>query len=97
MDSGDLVGIYGSAEARSLGDNYPYEVQEISEEAGACIFRYLNPGQAFQNPARDNIYYAYYPYNEDAGLRPRPSPFRFPQNNSKARQAVRKTRPVWVS
>lgn len=96
-DSGDLVGIYGSAEARSLGDNYPYEVQEISEEAGACIFRYLNPGQAFQNPARDNIYYAYYPYNEDAGLRPRPSPFRFPQNNSKARQAVRKTRPVWVS
>lgn len=69
-DAGDLVGIYGSAESRNLGDNYPYEVQEISEKGEACIFRYLNPGQAFQNPARDNTYYAYYPYDEDAGTSP---------------------------
>ena len=69
-DAGDLVGIYGSAEARSLGDNFPYEVQEINEENGACVFRCVNPGQAFQNPVRNNIYYAYYPYDEDAGTSP---------------------------
>lgn len=97
-DSGDLVGIYGSAEARSLGDNYPYEVQEISEEAGACIFRYLNPGPSVPEPSPGQ--YLLCLLSLQRGRRDcarGPSPFRFPQNNSKARQAVRKTRPVWVS
>lgn len=69
-DAGDLIGIYGTAETRSLGDNYPYEAREIDDASGNCTFRYLNPGQTFQNPARGNVFYAYYPYDEDAGTSP---------------------------
>lgn len=65
--SGDLIGIYGAAENRSLGSNYPYEARVTDEEGGGCTFRYLNPGQTFQNPARGNLFYAYYPYDADAG------------------------------
>lgn len=60
----DEIGIYGTLDDKSLGDNYAYTGNPNSENASNCTFRASTYGQAYQNVAAGSEFYAYYPYNQ---------------------------------